>query len=307
MRTLRILTAASMALGALACATEAPRWIGTAPTAVVWESAPAPPTAAPSAAMTAEEARSIAEAHDAAHTCEATARALYERNQQRGWAVMNQCIRRSDFTDLEGMTSRPWLEHLLAEPELPKLIAHVIAARGGDVQNDLRICRRARVPVFSLKAATAEPDTYQGRLVVVRAAPRGGHKVNGARAVELAETRVMAEPEWVPSGPRTSIATETSTSQRGAAGAGSEGREGWRRSEGQRVEVLHNVSVETGLGILVDVGEEPFLESGTDYVVLLRFDGTREAVRGSVLEETPVATLLGYFEPSSGLFARLSR
>ena len=53
--------------------------------------------------------------------------------------------------------------------------------------------------------------------------------------------------------------------------------------------------------------KEVFLESGTDYVLLLRFDGTREAVAGSVVIERPVATVVDSFEPSSGLFARLGR
>lgn len=297
----------SAALGAGACAGEGPRIVGIGPTVVLWERASAPTPPVKQAPMTVDEAKSIAAAFDGAHNCEATARAMHERDHQRGWAVMNQCIRRPDFTDLEGMTSLPWRDHLLAQPDLSQLVGHVVAARGGDVQNDLRICRRARVPVFSLKAAVAEPDSYQGRTVLVRAAPRGGRLVNGARAVELVETRVMAEPEWVAAGPRMSTTAETTTRPADAAYASQHAPEGYRRSEGSRVAVMHNVSVETGLTVIADVGDDPFLETGTDYVLLLRFDGTREAVNGTVLEEIPVATVLGYFEPASGLFARLGR
>ena len=84
-------------------------------------------------------------------------------------------------------------------------------------------------------------------------------------------------------------------------------RGAFRRSEGEQVEILHNVSVETGRTVLADASDDPFLEAGTDYVVLLRFDGELEVASGSILETRPVATVVASFEPSSGLFARLGR
>ena len=175
------------------------------------------------------------------------------------------------------------------------------------MHHDLRLCRRARIPVFSLQAAIADPESYQGRYVLLLGAPKQSHQRGGTRALEIAETRIMAESEWVAAGPRAATTTATSMRRDEGGGAAPPLREDYRRSEGQRVEVLHNVSVDTGRAILVDAGADPFLEVGTDYVLLLRFDGTREAVSGTVLEERPVATVVAYFEPSSGLFARLGR
>ncbi|MBI1945251.1 MAG: hypothetical protein HYS27_06120 [Deltaproteobacteria bacterium] len=292
------------ALAAAACA-ENPRLVGAAPT-VLWEHAPNEPRAPAAAPLSVEEARTIAAAHDAAHTCELTARALRGHDRARGWAVLQHCIERPDFTDLEALTSAPWLEDVAASPDAARLLAHVIAARGGDVHHDLRLVRRARIPVFSLQAAIADPESYQGRYLLLLGTPKAGHQHGGMRAVEIVETRIMAESEWVAAGPRTT--TQTATSMRRDDGNHAVPlNEDYRRSEGPRVEVLHNVSVETGRGILVDVGDDPFLEVGTDYVLLLRFDGTRDAVNGSVLEERPVATVVAYFEPASGLFARLGR
>lgn len=292
------------ALLLVACV-ETPRLVGTGPT-VLWEgaheSAPAPATAP----LSLDEARTIADAHEAAHACVLTARALRQHDHARAWAVMEQCVLRPDFTDLESLVSAPWLEHLRAHPEATRLVAQVIAARGGDVQHDLRVVRRARIPLFSLTAAVADPESYRGRHVLVHGEPRDSRSIDGTRALEIAETRIMAESEWVALGSRTATLTATAL-RRGDGDEPTPLREEHRRSEGQRVEVLHNVSVETGRTLLVDASSDPFLEVGTDYVVLVRLDGVREAVEGSVVEERPVGTVLASFEPASGLFARLGR
>lgn len=291
-----------------ACLTpvEAPRIVGTNPT-VLWDDreVQAPHKPAP---ITADEARSIALAHDAAHTCELTARAISAKDNARGWAVMQQCVTRPDFTDLEILLGVPWIDDLRAHHDHGSIVGHVIAARGGDVTHDLRLVRRAKLPVFSLKAAVNEPDSYKGKLVLMRGNARSGRSVNGARALELAETKVMAESEWVSIGTRTQ--SETTTEQRDFANNNVRRglNERFGRTEGGKVEVLHNVSVETGLEIMAAVeGDAPFLESGSEYVLLLRFDGTREVIDGSETDERPMATVLGYFEPETGLFARLGR
>lgn len=292
-------------LGACA-AVEAPRIVGPEPT-VVWEERAVQAPLPRAASMTTDEARSIALAHDAAHTCELTARALHAKDRQRGWAVMEQCVRRPDFTDLETLLAPPWIEELRAHAENAALVAHVIALRGGDVHNDLRLCRRARVPVFSLKAALADPVSYTGRLVLMRGSPKGGRTLGTARALEIAETMVMAESEWVAAGPRQRSTTDTDTRDLTGNNVRPGFSERFRRNDGASVEVLRNVSVETGVELLAQVDGEPFLEPGTDYVLVVRFEGTRETVTGSTTEERAVATVVQYFEPETGLFARLGR
>jgi hypothetical protein len=287
---------------------EAPRIVGVQPTVVWGNDAPAEPPHKLTP-MSVDEARSIALAHDAAHTCEETARALRAKDRQRGWAVMHQCILRPDFTDLEIMVSDPWREDLMKVPDWGNLVAHVIAVRGGDVQSDLRVCRRARVPLFSLKAALAEPDAYTGKLVLMRGSPGGGRTVLGYRAVDLNETKVMAESAFVSTGARLDTGTQTDTTSRAGHTFDPQLQERTQSQTGTKSEVLHNVSVETGLDIVAQVsGDAPFLESGTDYVLVIRFEGTRGSVdESSTNGERAIATVVGYYEPESGLFARLGR
>jgi hypothetical protein len=289
------------------CATvEAPRIVGPEP-AVVWEDAGPSQASSEPAPITVDEARSIALAHDAAHSCETTARQVASKDKARGWAIMQECVQRPDFSDLETLLASPWIDEVRASPEAAAMVAHVMAVRGGDVENDLRLVRRAKMPLFSLKAAIADPDSYAGRLIVMRGSPASGRTVNGARALEINETKVMAESAWVSSGPRLSSSTSTDQIDNSGNNMRPGLRERFNRSEGAKVEVERNVPVETGLSILAQVNGEPFLEPGSDYVLVLRFDGTRETITGTVTEDQPVATVVGYFEPETGLFARLGR
>lgn len=287
-----------------ACAADPLRLVGTGPTRL-WEPHELEAPTAPSAPITRDEAAGIALAHDSAHGCELTARALRQRDRARGRAVMEECWQRPDFTDLEILLAPPWIDELRTHPDAARLVAQVIAARGGDVEHDLRLVRRARLPLSSLRGALAEPEGFRGRYVLMLGTPQEGRGGGTSRSVELAETRIMAESEWVALGPRT--ATQTASTVRRDDGEPAPLSEEYRRSEGQRVEVLHNVSVETGRSLVVDASDDPFLEVGSAYVLLVRLDGVREAVEGSVIEERPVGTVLASFEPSSGLFARLGR
>ena len=158
--SLRVLSSLLVLSGC--AAVEAPRIVGTNPT-VVWDDRDVGQTQAREP-MSLDEARSIAFAHDAAHTCELTARALRAKDKQRGWAVMEQCISRPDFNDLELLLSPPWIEEVKRHPDFGALVAHVIAVRGGDVTYDLRLCRRAKLPLFSLKAAVNEPESRNALL-----------------------------------------------------------------------------------------------------------------------------------------------
>ena len=86
--------------------------------------------------------------------------------------------------------SRAWNQELRSRPEAAALIAKVVAQRGGSVEGDLRLLNEQRLPIFSLAAAMAQPDTYKGRFILVRAqvgdvrtAEREAHRVaRGARA-----------------------------------------------------------------------------------------------------------------------------
>lgn len=307
---MRALPLASLVLTAVVagCATGTPI-VGSEPT-VVWENArhQDPPSSTP---LSDAEARRIARAHDAAFSCESTARAMAKRDAQRGWQVMRQCIQRQDFTDLELLLESEWSDQVAAAPDAASIMAHVIAVRGGDVESDLRLLRRRKFPLYSLQAALSEPESYTGRFVLVRGSARRGRPVDGGREFQLVETKVMAESEWV-----TAPGTTRLTNKLDGGSADQQGLDVKRgrvdnstSSQTEKVEVLTNVSVETGLQIAARLPSgEPTLEPSTDYIVVLKVGGIEktEDLDGEV-DEAPYAVVVDYFEPESGRFARLGR
>jgi len=312
---MRRLVSAAFALAAAVssagCATSAPSVVGPEPT-TLWENARGTDVVA-DGTFTPAEARKIARAHDAAHSCEQTARDFAKKNIERGWAVMHQCILRNDFSDLETLIESGWAEHVAASPDAASLLAHVIAVRGGDVENDIRLLRRRKMPVYSLQAALAEPDSYRGRYVLVRGTARNGRPADGGRSFRLVETKVMAESEWVTPPNSTRLSTRTAGTLADQPGVDIRGRgvvERNQRDETAKVEILHNVSVETGRELLASIkSDEPSLEPATDYIVVLRFEGVREIKieDSDDVDDEATAVVVDYFEPESSRFARLGR
>jgi hypothetical protein len=281
--------------------------VGPEPT-VLWEDAREAESTSKQA-LSPQEARRIAVAHDAAHTCEITARSMAKRAPERGWQVMRECIRRSDFSDLEILIEGQWAEELNQEPDAASLLAHVIAVRGGDVGADLRLLRRRKVPVYSLAAAMSEPEAYAGRTVLLRGNARSKRN-GGKRAFRLVETKVMAESEWVTAPGTTRLSTESTGEA--APDDGVNVKRGTtqkdRRVQGEKVEVLHNVNVETGLEMVAHAEAGEPLDPAVDYVFVVRFDGVKDVVdENGEGDEEASGVILGYFEPESGMFARLGR
>jgi hypothetical protein len=264
-----------------------------------------------SAPLSVEEARRIALAHDAAHSCEITARRVRGKDAVQGWAIMEQCVRRPDFTDLESLIGPIWAADLAKAPAAGELVAHVMALRGGDVENDLRVVRRRKLPLFSLRAALADPGQYRGRLVVLRGKAKEGRRADRAGGPLLVqETKVMAEAERVRVGPQTSSTSDSDVRDHSTGSPRRTSSERFSRTDGGSAEVLHNVSVETGRALALRVGaDDPFLEPGTDYVMVVRFDGpsSADADDGQEEDDAPSATVVAYFEPETSLFARLGR
>jgi hypothetical protein len=304
-------TMVAAAMGCLAAACTSTSWtVGDHPT-VIWQDAQSA-EAVPSAPLSETEARRIARAHDHAHSCETSARAMRRRDTDRGFALMRQCILRNDFGDLEALLDSEWSEQVEAAPDAVALLAHVVAVRGGDVEADLRLLRRRKMPLYSLQAALAEPDAYQGRFILVRGTAKGGRAVDGGRELRLKETKVMAESEWVTARGSTRVATKhqgTSVDQPGIDVVGRGRIDDHHRSETVKVEIERNVSVETGREIVARLTTgEPSLEPATDFVVVLRFAGVApiENADGETVDE-PVGVITDYFEPETSRFARLSR
>jgi hypothetical protein len=205
-----------------------------------------------------------------------------------------------------------WAADVARLPDAALLLAHVMAVRGGDVENDLKLLRRRKMPVYSLQAALAEPDSYAGRAVVVRGNARDGRITGAGRSFRLDETKVMTESEWVTAPGTSRLVNREHDERADQPGVDVKGRgivQRNTRDATEKVEIEHNVSVKTGRSLLarVDTGE-PSLEPATDYVLVLRFEGERETKDedGNVDVEA-AGVVVGYFEPETGLFARLSR
>jgi hypothetical protein len=304
LRTLAIVVS-GLSMAVAGCTTGLGNVVGAEPT-MLWEQAAETPRSQ-TKPLTREEARRIAMSHEAAHSCEVTARSMRQRNPARGWQVMEQCIRRKDFSDLEIIVNGIWAEEFKTSPDAAKLLAHVIAVRGGDVASDLRVIRRQRLPLYSLAAALSEPEAYKGRYVLMRGnAVPSRASIAGGRSLKLVETKVMAMSEWVnaPDGRRLSTDFEIETTRQQDISIHGRNTERTLRGENEKVEIFRNINVATGLELVGRLdGLDPHLEPATDYVMLLRFDGVRESDE----EEEGLASVVEYFEPQSGLFARLGR
>ena len=302
----------------------------------------APVSAARTAARAPQafDAKAFAAGQPSPFDCESSARRLRDSSPDRAWAALAACVERQgwargDFTYLERVTGGFWDEDLTTRPDAPRLIARIIASRGGDVEGDIPLVQKSRVPLFTLAAALRQPDVYKGRWVLVRGALSDIRQDGGRTAAMMRETSLRATAREVQVGnisrvDRSSSGTSRNDGQsshygtaRGAAQYGGTGGSsqysgsaqysGGSRysgnsqySSGSRTEYssvkqkFENERVETGrlaLGRLARA--DPFLEPEKDFLFLARFDG----INPSREQDSPVALLsiTGYFQPSAFL------
>ena len=295
----------------LACATAEPIAAPT-PAASPTRLEPSPRAAAPF------DARDFAATQLSPLECEHSARQLHDANPDRGWSALGACIERSrwprgEFTQLELLTGGYWDQELQKRPEAPRLIAKVVALRGGDVEGDIPLVQKSRVPLFTLAAALRQPEVYKGRWILVRGALSDIRQEGARTAAMLRETSLRATAREVQDGPIRRYESSSKGSARGEysgsvrssrygnteyKGSGSGQYSSSGRSEYSTVtQKFENERVETGrraVGKLVQA--DPFLEPDKDFLFLARFDGVSPAQ-----EEQPVAmlTLAGYFQPNA--------
>lgn len=242
--------------------------------------------------------------------CERAARHLREMNPDQGWAALAACIERSrwprgEFTNLELLTAGAWDQDLQTRPDAPRLIAKVMALRGGDVEGDIPLVQKSRLPVFTLAAALRQPDVYKGRWVLVRAALSDIRQEGTKAAAMMRETSLRATAREVQEGSvsrvdrtgSTTARAEVQTSRygnaRGSAQINSSGRTEYSRVS----QKFENERVETGRRAVGKLAQaDPFLEPEKDFLFLARFDGVSPG-----REEQPVAmlTVAGYFQPNA--------
>lgn len=242
-------------------------------------------------------------------TCERQARRYLSTSRDNAWAALKACVEGTHFTLLQALTSRVWNNELRTRPEGAALLAKVVAMRGGSVEGDLRLLHEERLPIFSLAAAMAQPDTYKGRYILVRA------QVGDVRTEDQKPTVWLVEQELgsVASEQQVGVAVRKDTSSTTVGNLGGETTLGsgtvggsLARSKSSRdahtVLRYDNISSDTGREALGRLPKaDPFLAPGRDFVILARFDGMR-TTSGSLDEEDegpriPVLSIVSYFIP----------
>jgi hypothetical protein len=242
--------------------------------------------------------------------CEKSARDLYEIKPDQGWAALVACIERSrwprgEFTHLELLTRGTWDQELQTRPEAPRVIAKIVALRGGDVEGDIPLVQKSRVPVFTLAAALRQPDVYKGRWILVRGALSEIKQDGNKAAALMRETSLRATSREVQEGSisrvdrsnsasaRAEVQTSRYGNARGEAQMSSRGRTEYSTVK-QRFE---NERVETGRRAVGRLPQaDPFLEPEKDFLFLARFDGVNPGQ-----DQQPVAMLsiAGYYQPNA--------
>jgi hypothetical protein len=123
------------------------------------------------------------------------------------WRSLWECVNQGRFTALSELLSGAWDRDLQSRPDAPLLVLRVIAARGGQVDEDLALLHERRIPLFSLSQVLARPTLYSGALLIVRAQmssegvldetrARGTHIVPRRHSVEMPTgRRVLATME----------------------------------------------------------------------------------------------------------------
>jgi hypothetical protein len=254
------------------------------------------------------DARSWAAEYANAAECETAARRMHDDNSLQGWEALKGCVEkqryaRGVFTHLNLVTGGFWDEDLQTRPDAARLIARVIALRGGDVEGDLPTAQKSRVPVFSLAAALRQPDVYKGRWLVLRGRLADLRSEGNVHTALLNESALRSAEREVKVGTRFKLESESQhriagdlrTTRYGDATAKGESSSSYRSTRSEVKSVWDNEKVVTGRQALGRLQQaDPFLEPNKDFIFLARFDGVRNNDQGDAMAVIAIAS---YFEP----------
>ena len=261
----------------------------------------APERAAPVAAWVPKP---TAAAFDRPADCVGAARHLHDTDREAAWALIRACVARGHFTALRELLYGAWDDDSRLRPDAPALLTQIIAMRGGLVDGDVRLLHERRVPLFTLAEATARPDYFRGRFVVVRARVAPDRSSPGV--VRLAEQSLHSDAWDIDVTPTTQRQVRSYgrspslPNMNGTAEAGPGGD--WNSASATRRHVTikrpYNYESETGreavAHLLVD---DPFFDPDGSFVVLARFDGAHDS-GGSDRSEADL-TVLDYQRPAA--------
>lgn len=256
--------------------------------------------------------------------CEEEARAYLSQSPNDAWRALRICAKNPQFTQLTKVVSEAWIDQLTTRDDAALLVARVVANRGGSLTRDMQILHEHRFPLFGFGAAMSQPDTYKGRLVLIRAKVSDIRRQGAATTVKLAEyslgssdyeatvgtkQRTTRSGEYEgSSSSRGSVKGEVKTTRYGNA-SGSASYESEHKSKGkssstktdEEVETKwDNFASETGRQALGRLAKsDPFLVPDKEFIILARFDGTRSMDSGEEPMDVGVLSVLAYFEPSA--------
>ncbi|HUJ25312.1 MAG TPA: hypothetical protein VLW85_04785 [Myxococcales bacterium] len=256
------------------------------------------------------DARSVAADQLNPQECESAARQLRQSNPDQGWQLLVACVDRArwprgEFTQLELLTRGPWDSDLSTRPDAPRIVAKVIASRGGDVEGDIPLAQKSRVPIFTLAAALRQPDVYRGRWVLVRGALSEMKQEGAKTAAMLRETSLRATSREVQVGTMsrtehsgsTSVNAQVQTTRYGNAQGSAQISNRGKTETSTLKQKYENERIETGRVAVGKLAQaDPFLEPDKDFLWMGRFDGVRPGD-----DEQPVAILsiAAYFPPNA--------
>lgn len=255
------------------------------------------------------DARTFAAQYSNPTVCERQARRYLPVSRDDAWAALKACVEGTHFTQLQALLERAWNQELRTRPDAASLLARVVALRGGSVEGDLRLLHERKLPIFALSSAIAQPDTYKGRYILVRAQVGDLRSEGQKPTVWLVEQNLgsVASEQQVGVARRRDTASSTAGNLGGNTTLGS-GTVGGALSKSevkrdtQTVPNYDNISSETGREALGRLAQpDPFLAPGKDFIILARFDGMR-ATSGSMDEDDegatiPVLSIVSYFSP----------
>jgi hypothetical protein len=270
--------------------------------------APAPP---PPVTAVPFDARTFAQRYPNPETCEAAARQLRLSSPDDGWAALRACVNGTHFTQIRSLLVPEWEEDLKTRKDAATLLTKVVATRGGSINAELSLLHTRRIPLFSLAAAMAQPKTYNGRYLLVRAQVSNMRTEKGVPTVTLTEYTIGSVGSEADVGLRHHDSKEESghikARMRSDRLGSAEGEVSYaHKSSGMSHDTemrYDNVSQETGREALGKLPkDDPFLVPGKELIILARFDGVRRVASQEEEDDEPhqiaVLTLYNYYEPN---------
>jgi len=133
--------------------------------------------------------------------CESEARRIVAKSPDLAVKLIKACVARGDFKRITAISDAPWSGQWATDKDAADICARIAAARGGDVENDVKACAGAGIAVATLDDLFRQPEKAKGKRVIFRG--RVDPDVKDKDRVRLIETILESgELETQPTGRR---------------------------------------------------------------------------------------------------------